>query len=506
MLSLALPRFAIERHLRRKGEGEDVLLALAAPGPHGAVIHAATRAAEEAGAAPGLRVVDARGACTALRVEEADPVGDAAALEGLMLWARRWCPWTAVEETGGPGLLMDVTGAAHLRGGEAALLGEIKSRLSACGLTARLAIAPTLGAAWALARFGPARALCGPDEVAAMTAPLPVGALRLGRETVLLLRRLGLSTIGALMELPRLALARRFARAEPGANPLVRLDQLTGRLPEPVAWPEEPPRFLARAAFSEPILDSAPVLPHLARELCAMLEAKGFGARRIRLRLYRTDGRVAVAEAATAQATRDAGHLSRLLDGRLEGIDPGFGFDLATLEAAEAEGLDPRQRGLGGEEPGEDLARLVDRLAARFGPHALRRPVPRESHLPERSVAWVPVLETGLASAPFPPPPAGTPPRPIRLLDPPEEVRVTYALPEGPPAQFVWRRVTHRVTRFAGPERVAPEWWRDRPSTRARDYWRVEDGEGRRLWLFREGLAGDGRGGPPRWFVHGIFA
>lgn len=514
LLSLALPRLAIERRLRRAGLGEDALLALAVPGPHGSIIHAATRAAEAAGGAPGLRVVDARAACPALRVEEADPAGDAHALDRLMLWARRWCPWTAVEETGGPGLVLDVTGSAHLWGGEAALLREIEGRLAGLGLTARLAVAPTRGAAWALARFAGPRAICGAGEIERTTALLPVGALRLEGGTVLLLRRLGLGTIGDLLAVPRLALARRFARAEPRDNPLHRLDQLTGRLPEPLHCPDEPPRFVARATLSEPVQDPAPLLPGLARELCAMLEARGFGARRVALAVFRSDGEVSCVEAATARATRDPAHLARLLEGRLERLDPGFGFDLATLAAAVAERLPVRQPGLDGRrDEAEDLARLVDRLAARFGPRALRRAVLRESHIPERGEAWVPVLgaEPPARPPPAPPPapppgpPPGTPPRPLRLFDPPEEVRVTYALPEGPPAQFVWRRVAHRVTRFAGPERISPEWWRDPPGTRARDYWRVEDQEGRRFWLFREGSPGDGRGGVPRWFVQGAF-
>ncbi|EYD76273.1 DNA polymerase-like protein [Rubellimicrobium mesophilum DSM 19309] len=479
-----------------------MLLALTVPGPHGPVIQAATTVAEAAGALPGLRVVDARGACPALRVEEADPEGDARALGRLMLWARRWCPWTALEETGGPGLVLDVTGSAHLWGGEAALLTEIEGRLSDLGLTARLAIAPTRGSAWALARFAGPRAICGPGEVEAMTAPLPVRALRLSQDTALLLQRLGLKTVGDLLAVPRLPLARRFARAEPSDNPLLRLDQLTGRLPEPLHCPDDPPRFVARAVLSEPVQDPTPLLPALARELCAMLAAKGAGTRGLALAVYRSDGEVSGVEVATARATRDPIHLARLFEGKLDRLDPGFGFDLATLAATVPEPLDARQPGLDGRrDDGEDLARLVDRLSARFGPRALLRPAPRESHVPERAESWVPAL--GPSPGPVPPPPR---PRPLRLFDPPEEVRVIYAVPEGPPAQFVWRRVTHRVARFAGPERIAPEWWRDPPGTRLRDYWRIEDQEGRRFWLYREGLPGDGRGGTPRWFMHGIFA
>jgi protein ImuB len=172
-----------------------------------------------------------------------------------------------------------------------------------------------------------------------------------------------------------------------------------------------------------------------------------------------------------------------------------------TLAAVAAEPLGAAQRGLDGREAAEDdLARLADRLEARFGARALRRPTLRESHLPERRVAWAP------AFAPVPVAAAREADRPLRLLEPPEEVRVIHALPDGPPARFAWRRRSRRVLRTAGPERIAPEWWRAAPGTRARDYWKVEDEEGLRLWMFREGFPGDGRGEGFRWFVHGAFA
>jgi protein ImuB len=504
-LSLYLPRFALERRLRllaRRGTTlpKGVPFALLRDGTHGPVVHATNPAAEEAGVARGARAVDARALCPALRVEAADPSGDEAALLDLALWCRRWCPWTAPD--GRDGVMMDVTGSAHLQGGEERLIAEVAARLAALGFTARLGLAPTRGAAWALARFGTGRETLAPADLPARLEALPVRALRIDADTALVLRRLGLATVGELGAVPRLALARRFARAEPVRNPLHRLDQMMGRLPEPLPCPEDPPRFEARVVLSEPVQDPTPLLPALARELCAMLAERGFGARRVALAVFRSDGTVSCVEAATARPSRDPLHLVRLFDGRLERIDPGFGFDLVTLGAVVAEPLASRQPDLDGRrDEGEDLARLVDRLSARFGPGALLRPALRESHIPERVETWVPALGSSPASTPPP-----RQPRPLRLFDPPEELRVLYALPDGPPSQFVWRRVTHRVTRFAGPERIGPEWWRDRPGTRLRDYYRVEDQDGRRFWLFREGLPDDGRGGLPRWFMHGAFA
>ncbi len=500
--ALWLPRFAIERWLvlaARRGEDvpPEVALALARPGTHGPVIHATTRAAELAGVQAGARAVDMRALCPVLRLEPADTEADSLALERLMLWLRRFCPWTAVDGAGG--VILDTTGSDHLWGGEAAMLVEIETALSHLGLSAGLAIAPTPAAARALARFGGVRAISGADQIEAQIAPLPVAALGLGADTVLLLQRLGLKTIGDLAAVPRLSLARRFNRTPAAENPLIALDRMTGRLPTPLDAPADPPRYLARTRLADPVQDPTPWIPALCEDLCAALTHDGMGARRITLTLYRTDGEIAAASVATARASRDAAHLARLFEGRLDRLDPGFGFDLITLVGDVTEALAVRQRRLdGAADDAEDLARLTDRLRARLGPRALTAPAPRPSHIPERAVTWA-----GHAA----PLPASAPPvpRPLRMLDHPEELRVLYAVPEGPPAQFVWRRRPHRVVRFAGPERIAPEWWADKPGTRLRDYYRVEDHEGHRFWIYRDGVLGDGRGQEPRWFLQGLF-
>jgi protein ImuB len=95
--------------------------------------------------------------------------------------------------------------------------------------------------------------------------------------------------------------------------------------------------------------------------------------------------------------------------------------------------------------------------------------------------------------------------RPVRLLPAPEPIEVLYAVPDGPPARFRWRRVPYRIRRHQGPERVAPEWWDAPAHARLRDYYKVEVAEGARYWVFREGILGDGRGGEPGWFLHGMF-
>ncbi len=502
--SIHLPRFAMERWqswATSQGEAlpEEIPAALAIEGPHGPIIHATNRAAETEGVHIGARVVDMRALCPDLKVTFADIAGDQRALEKLMLWARRWCPWTATD--GQSGLILDTTGSDHLWDGEAAMLRDMEERLAHLGLSANLATSPTHGASWALARFGSVREVCTADTLPLRMSNMPVRALRLTGDTVQLLNRLGLKTVGDLAAVPRISLARRFSRAALQDNPLMRLDQMMGRLAEPVSASDDPPRFAVQANLAEPIQDPTPHLPALCQELCTGLQQAGFGARRLRVSVFRSDGEVSHVDVATAQPNRDPDHLLRLFDDKLERINPGFGFDLITLGATVAEALSDSQPTLdktGGEEA--DLARLIDRLTARLGANAIRHPTPQESHIPERAEIWAPAISTKARST------SARNPRPLRLFDHPEEVRVLYAVPEGPPAQFIWRRVTRRVVRFAGPERIAPEWWRDMPGTRLRDYYQVEDQLNHRLWVYRSGVLGDERGETPRWFVHGVFA
>lgn len=504
IVSISLPHFAMDRWQRvmerqSAAPPDDIAVVLATEGPHGPVVHTGNRAARLAGITAGARVVDVKAICPDLRVEYADVAGDRVALERLMLWARRWCPWTVMD--GPDGLILDTTGADHLWGGEAAMLIDMETRLSLLGLTTQLAIAPTWGAAWALARYGPVRAICPPDQIAARLAPLPVAGLRLGGETLLLLRRLGLKTIGALAAVPRLSLTRRFVRAPLAANPLMRLDQAMGNLAEPVASPAAPPRIRAQTRLPEPVQDPTAYLAALCTDLCAQLTQHGLGCRRLRLTVYRTDGQISTLDATAAAASHDPAHLRGLFNDKLERINPGFGFDLITLDAGVVEPVQTVQVGLDGK--GQDdlhLPLLIDRLVARLGARAVIAPRHYGSHIPERAETRGDVLGTAAPLLSV-----RDQDRPLRLLSPPEEVRVIYAVPEGPPAQFIWRRQTHQVARYAGPERIAPEWWTDRPGTRLRDYFKIEDHSGKRLWLYREGLHGDGRGADPRWFVHGMF-
>ena len=476
-------------------------------GPHGQLVGAVTEAARDAGARPGMRLTDARALDPGLVAVAADPVGDRVLLDRLARWSSRWSP--LVEVDGADALRLDASGVAHLFGGEAALLRDIETRFATLGLTARVAMAGTAGAAWGLARYQPLSPLPereGPakreGEGLDLLAPLPIAALRLPAAVVRTLDRLGLKTIGALVGVPRRSLARRFREAD---NPLDALDRMLGRTPEPLsATPvDPPPRALLRLA--EPVADpsaAAQALALLVPDLARQLEARRLGVRRLVLAGYRVDGEVQVAAAACAIATREAAHLLRLLKDKTDTLDPGFGFDAFALEASWFEPLDSAQDGLiGGPPPALEVARLVDRLSVKLGADKVRRPVAQASHVPERASGWRVAVEEGSST----PARGRGGNRPQRLLDRPEAIAVIYATPEGLPRRFVWRRGVHDVARAEGPERIAPEWWRERGTARLRDYYRVEDRQGRRYWIYREGLFGDGRGGDPVWYLHGLF-
>jgi protein ImuB len=184
---------------------------------------------------------------------------------------------------------------------------------------------------------------------------------------------------------------------------------------------------------------------------------------------------------------------------------------MVRLAVLRSEPLGATQIDLSGE-AGEraGLSHLYDRLGARLGPARITRFLPVDTHIPERAVVAQPVALSSAAQpqalAAEPHAEETAPDRPLRLFARPEPVEVIAEVPEGPPLRFRWRRVMHEVARAEGPERIAPEWWRSVDAGRAtRDYFRVEDAEGRRYWLFREGLYGRETASPV-WYLHGLFA
>ncbi len=474
----------------------------------------------EWGLTPGMPLADARARVPDLAAIPVEPEEDAGLLARLVEMCRRYTPSIAVDPPWG--LILDIAGCTHhFVGGEDGLREDLVARLASGGLTARARCADTPDAARALARFGKG---AGDEDVRA----LPVGALELGEEVHLALRRSGFRRVGDLADLPRAPLAARFGTVLP-----MRLARLLGEedahiTPVPAAEP-----IAATMRFAEPIGRADDVLDAveaLLADVGGMLEKRGQGGRAFAMRLCRSDGHVARLMVETAAPTRDAALVLRLLRERIDSLsdplDPGFGYDSIALAVPHVEAVGVFQAMLGDEEQGriggartggrDALGPLLDRLAVRYGPDRVLHFVPGNSHVPERAAYLAPMgggvgsradgWRMGEAFCK-----AGEPPlRPVTLFDPPQRVEVLAAVPDGPPRRFRWRRQDYHVVAQEGPERIASEWWRRRGGHDAnagltRDYYRVEDVQGRRFWLFRHGLYGE-EAGNPHWYLHGLFA
>ncbi|MBX3569684.1 MAG: DNA polymerase Y family protein [Rhizobiaceae bacterium] len=509
ILSLWLPRLPTDRILRQRSGRSWRSRRAQAAAPlvvsrrenNTQRIAALDTGAETLGLKPGMGIADARAMHPSIEVVEADPEADRRLLESLADWCDRYTPLVALD--GADGLILDITGCSHLFGGERALLDDLLSRLFHQGLEARAGLASTAGAAWAAARFHGSQVVAAGQE-AALIEPLPLASLRLERETCAGLESVGLHTAGAVMQVARAPLVRRF-----GKKVVRRIDQALGHVEEAISPRLPVPAFSVERQLSEPVSltgDIEKLLLLLAKGLKDDLEQRGKGAERLQLLLFRVDGAVSRITVGASRPLRDPAIIGKLFHERLsalqDDIDAGYGFDLVRLSALEVSGLDAVQSDLvGPQAPSEeDVALFADRVRARLGAESLLRPVPVASHIPEGAVrlapfAEVPAAGRGSAAVSF------VRERPIRLLRHPDPVEMV-----APPAlNFRWRRAVHHVVRAEGPERIAPEWWRDETATPTRDYFRVEDEDGRRYWLFREiPLPAVERSS--RWFIHGLFA
>jgi protein ImuB len=413
-------------------------------------------------------------------------------LRSLRRWALRYCPWIGLE--GHDGLVLDITGAAHLFGGENALLSDLRARVRRAGFSVCLGLADTRGGAWALARNGEGVATAH-DTLGAL-APLPVAALRIDQKTDVALQRLGLRNIGDLVKTARAPLARRF-----GQDLLMRLDQALGRQPEEITPLADAPHYGVRISLPEPIGLSADVMAgveRLLKQLCAKLETNGVGTRVLHLTLRRVEGDAKKIKLRLARPLHDAARILPLFERDINTVDAGFGIDQLCLAAEVVEKLSLQQMSHTGATEKTQLDDLITRIGTRIGLDNIQRFAPSDSHIPERSYTMV----GAAVSQPQTPPKSWdtwqvTQPRPLCLFAP-EGISGQGAKP---PARFRWRRINLSTGRAVGPERIMSEWWVEDENWRGglRDYWRVETLEGRRLWLFYTPQN-------PAWFVHGEFA
>jgi protein ImuB len=546
MVSVWFPALPIERLKREKQDKPfpvDQPFALVDSEDRGLVLTALNAAAMSAGLIPGMGLADARAIAPHLATALAAPEEDAETLLALARWSSRYSPSLNVD--GVDGLWLDVSGVPHLFGGRT-LLADMAIRFARLGFSARLVLAETLGGAHALARFAPSSPTILPrGKIGEALAPLPIEGLRLADEITRLLKRLGLKRIGQLYDLPRVSLERRFHSREAVEAVLSRLDQALGRREEPRPSLLPTPDYSARLPFPEPLITHDGVvtgLNHLAEKLCEALALSRRGARRLHLAIYRADGSSAIIETGLSAPSREPSHLARLFKDRVSGIDVGFGVDLMVLAALATEPLLPAQTAYARREDRAQPEPLIDRLANRLSADAVRRLGPYASHVPERAQNTLPALA---GSTHWSQQGESKPLRPVLLFAEPEPVVGLAEIPEGPPARFTWRRVTRRVVKAEGPERIAPEWWLElrtpspsrgeggppgvaleapgggpaasvigpdpHPSrgremqARPRDYYRIEDEDGRRYWVFRAGLYQESAKDLPAWYVHGVF-
>lgn len=453
--------------------------------------------AERLGLYAGQPLAEARAIEPELLAAPADEAGEARDFLALAEWLTRFSPHVGIEDGA---FILDAGGLAHLFGGEAELLGQAQGALARLGFKTQGAVAESAGAAFAFARFGRER-IIETGRAKEALAGLPVEALRISPEAAATLRRFGLKTIGALDGLPKAPVTARM-----GTQVLARLAEAQGRAHAPINPVFPSPRFSAEALLVEPIVSAAAImtaLERMTRGIETALERAGRGGRRFALYLYRVDGAVRRLAVGTARAERRPAVVLRLFKDRLADLhDPreaGFGFDLLRLVVESDAPFAPAPAASFDAGAAVDAAAeadaLADRLGNRMGAGVVRLR-PENRHLPERSAAFVPV--SAAANEEGDPDAAA---RPVRLLARPEAIEAIAQIPDAPPSRFFWRRVPYRVARAAGPERILHD-WREGPRP-PRDYYEVEDDEGRRFWVFREGLYGADKA--PKWFLHGFF-
>jgi len=481
----------------RRPELKGVPFILVAPVRNRIVVTAASAPAEVQGVMVGMAAADAKAIVPELQVLDDMPGQDAKLLNALGEWCIRYTPLIAADMPNG--LLLDVTGCAHLWGGEHGYLKEIVTRLRNKGYDVRGAMADTVGAAWAVARYGRLKPIIEPGQQAEALLPLPPVALRLEPVILERLQKLGFYTIKSFMGIGRSVLRRRF-----GAEMLLRLDQALGNEDEPLQLltPVEP--YLERLPCLEPIRTATGIeiaIKTLLQNMCTRLQGEGMGIRLAHLKCYRVDGVMVQAGIGTNRPTYNVAHLFKLFELKIATIEPALGIELFVLEAPKVEEVQPDQEAIWApEDCGLDdlsLAELLDRLANKVGAGSIRRYLPQEHYWPERSIKPAISLKEKPATAW-----RTDRLRPSLLLPQPERIEVTALIPDYPPILFIYHNKTHHIKKADGPERIEREWWLD--DGEHRDYYRVEDEKGRRYWLFRSGhYTGDQS---KQWFIHGFFA
>lgn len=479
----------------RQPDLKNVPFVLRAPSHGRMIITAANAIAEKNGVSCGMVLADARAITPDLQVLDDKPDLIPQLLKRIAEWCIRFTPIVAMDPP--DGLLLDVTGCPHLWGGEHAYLADIVKRLNARGYDVRAAMADTPGVAWGVARFGTGSLVIDNGRHMEALLPLPPEALRLEPENIDRLHKLGLHQVRQFISMPRSSLRRRF-----GKHFIRQLDMALGQEAEFIDPVQAVEPYQERLPCLEPIVSAAGIeiaLQQLLKNLCHRLQQEQKGLRAAIFKGYRVDGKIVQIEIGTNRPTHHVSHLFKLFELRLSTIEPALGIELFILEALKVEDHCPEQEKMWKETGGlEDvrLSELIDRLAGKIGVHAIHRFVPEEHHWPERSLRPASSLHEKLTTSW-----RTDKIRPLQLLPKPERIEVTAPIPDYPPMLFRLKGKLHKIIRADGPERIEQEWWLQQGQHR--DYYRVEDEEGHRYWIFRLGHYDDEKF---VWFIHGFFA
>ncbi|WP_240615406.1 Y-family DNA polymerase [Pedobacter paludis] len=494
-MSIWFPSLLVDWKRIKRPEFAGIPLVFADKVGNRVVVTASSAEAGALGVYPGMPLADARAILPELEVVENQGHRNMVLLRHLGQWCIRYSPLAGVD--GEDGLLLDISGCAHLWGGEKGYLKEIVLRLRGAGYFVRAAISDTIGASWAVARFGKVSPIVASGGELEALSPLPPMALRLEALSSAKLIKLGLSKISLFIHMPRSVLRRRIGEAA-----VEKMEQALGMREESFTPVELPAEFSGRLPCLEPVRTRTAIeiaIQKLLEGLCKKLKGEGLGLRSARLLSYRIDGKVLETRIGTGSPNISVSHLNKLFSLKIEEIAPGLGIELFVLEGLKVEDLKVHQESmwkvLGTEDSG--MAELLDQISGKFGASVIRRYLPQPYHWPERSVKVAESLDE----------PVLTPwrtdrMRPVQLLGIPEAVRVSAPIPDYPPMLFIYRGVKHLVKKADGPERIEREWWLD--AGEHRDYYQVEDEAGRRYWLFRSGHYDEKK--TSGWFIHGFFA
>ncbi|MFT3701335.1 MAG: DNA polymerase Y family protein [Agriterribacter sp.] len=476
-------------------ELKKIPLALRIPDHGRMIVSAANAVAQAQGITTGITVADARAITPKIQVLDDKPEIWNRLLTRIAAWCIRFSPVVAIDPP--DGLLLDVSGCTHLWGGDKPYLTELYKRFKSRGYDIRLAIADTPAAAWAVARFGKDSLIIAKGQSLDALLALPPEALRLEAATVERLYKLGLRTVQQFIHMPAQTLRRRF-----GSACILRINQALG-VEEEMLQPVVPiPDYQERLPCLELIATATGIaiaLEKLLATMCARLQREQKGLKKLCFKGYRVDGKMEQVDIATNSPSHHAKHLFKLFEIKLPNIEPDLGIELFVLEASGiAEHVAKQEYLWGGAGGLHDIriAEMIDRMAGRVGIQNITRYLPAEHYWPERSMQQAKMLEEQITTA-WP----TTKPRPVQLLSQPEPITVTAPVPDYPPMSFRYKGILHTIAKADGPERIEQEWWLQQGQHR--DYYAVEDKEGRRYWIFRLGHYDDKT---YQWFIHGFFA